>query len=208
MSRSPRRIVPLATAVVIAVFVLVTSNACSGEKTSVDSDAGVTVSSESESFDFSTYDSSYKDEDAFDALKAEGLSYGEQMVLYDGITSCKSGSTTRGTQKNTNGMYITVTIEKDAVDDMPSAILQTALQAAALQKATGKSVSARLCIPDPDKPKGQGYVVYPVCVSYDVAHPAPDKPADVKVMLAAANQWEVYDKNSALGDTVDSLGLS
>ena len=101
-----------------------------------------------------------------------------------------------------------VTIEKDSIDDMSSAILQTALQAAALQKATGKSVSVRLCIPDPDKPKGQGYVIYPVCVSYDVACPAPDEPAEVNTMLAAANQWEVYGKNSALGDTIDSLGLS
>lgn len=208
MSLDPRRKGPLATVVVVTLFILVFANACSGEKTNISSDSDATVSSESESFDFSTYDSSYKDKGAFDTLKAEGLSYGEQMVSYDGITSCKSGSTTFGTQKNTNGMQITVIIEKDAVDDMPSAILQTALQAAALQKATSKSVSVRLCVPDPDKPKGQGYVVYPVCISYDVAHPAPDKPADVKAMLAAANQWEVYGKNSALGDTIDSLGLS
>ena len=70
------------------------------------------------------------------------------------------------------------------------------------------SVSARLCVPGPDKPKGQGYVVYPVCVSYDVTHPAPDKPAEAKTMLAATNQWKVNNKNSALGATIDSLELS
>lgn len=207
MSRNPCKKGLLATVVAIAVFVLIFANACSGEKT-VDSDSDSAVSSESESFDFSTYDSPYKDEDAFDTLKTKGLSYGEHIVSYDGIASCKSGSTTYGTQKGTNGMRITVTIEKDSIDDMSSAILQTALQAAALQKATDKSVSVRLCVPDPDKPKGQGYVIYPVCVSYDVARPAPDEPAEVNTMLAAANQWEVYGKNSALGDTIDSLGLS
>lgn len=207
MSRNLRKKGLLATIVAIAVLILVFANACSGEKT-VDSDSDTAVSSGSESFDFSTYNNPYKDEDAFDILKTKGLSYGERIVSYDGITSCKSSSTTYGTQKDTNGMRITVTIEKDSIDDVPSAILQTTLQAAALQKATDKSVSVRLCVPDPDKPKGQGYVIYPVCVSYDVAHPAPNEPAEVNTMLAAANQWEVYDKNSALGDTIDSLGLS
>ncbi len=146
MLKNPRKKGLLATVVASTVILLVFISACSGEKTNIDSDAADATSSESESFNFSTYDSSYKDADAFDTLKAVGLLYGEQMVLYDGITSCKSESTTFGTQKSTNGMRITVTIEKDAVDDMPSAILQTALQAAALQKATRNiGVSEALC---------------------------------------------------------------
>lgn len=220
--KSKRSILPIVIVIVIALAIIGSlgghgdnepdnQNTTQSDATSTETQADEkqTETNQEEGFDFANYGAadSRADEKALEALKSSGLEYGGQHIPFDGIVRIEGKHNTsrvEADKKATNGITFWVTFELEDDTDKVEIITNAALQAAALQKATDNAVILQVKAPNPDKP---GYVVDVASISYDVLHPGPDAPADIKTMLASSAWWTLGDKSSAEGDSIDDLGL-